>query len=1141
MICNICGKKIENSLANEAYCVKCLNKMSHLTEGVDVEKVSFKTIFSNLTESARAFDVRVNSNNSFVTRTFQPKHKVTLEDVELKVLDKDAKLVINNEDDITVTICTDDDPTADLDTLETTLDNSCSDDCIDYDDINEEINSIVAKHVDAISDDTTEAVIEDVKNEVFKYLYSSKLLVSEAALEGIYAEIETAMKLAIEAYPDITVYEKRNFFESLNESAFDEQEEMDKEECNLRLNALLKKSNELYQSEKGEGIDDAVIMKDIDKKFGRELNSILSRCYLDQEKYNYVIDNYRKELANISKGFEGQINFFETGTIKESKTLKEDNEKGLIAKYEELGYEEVESEDLYDVTNYYVNHDYKSYDYYEQDAPQFEYEEDVVAKVVIMCTDDSKYVVIDTNVGEVSEFNTEHDAFTYFEEILDEYKKEEGQYYIDETPDDIRERELNYEPDYEDDYFDESVIKEVKNAILSEGLNDIDFKMLIGLCKQLGIKTLGDLQRFKDEHPDQSLVKALCSYRKQLGKVDVKESIDIDSDFAYFQVDMEDQYGGTRSVIVHATNVQEAKDKAIERFSNWWVKAVWASHKGYVDKAKYDGMYVESKLTESVYQVRIPTNIVDDHFGIHSWKDYRDLEKRLGVSLSVQGNNVFFGSTDLPKIKELRDKNWKDAKVEELDSWINFASNHYIGDYIKESRREVNMNKWYKKAIEGKNAIKNESLRAWDQEDIDNQNALAAIVKDIKELLKSANMTYRKIDYDVFELGSIIEISGVKDVFATIDLLEDEYPFQIEFEKDRKVISIDTMEEAEDEEGRFYKRVNRNYIDESVDTNNLYDVSFVGNGVTQANLVRATSEKDAEEKIKAHWAKKNRDYKIVSVRKANNVDSDLKKGKPIIESIDSPKVVYYEAINGANLGKILSKGFTGPIFAHSERSNCRAYSNNNIIAIDISGLKIYECPEQQNIIAAEVAHKPDYDAIGYPSITGNGRSYHIWNVDKISTDKLKDMSDSLEEAVTPQSKYTAEDVKRMAEEIKRWCEKHYAEETKIYYLGKSYKIDAKFDVYADDDKDMYKVRGWKELNYDEPAEYFSYIRKPNILSMSFEDSLYDIFNGSDSFSVKAEQEFSDILEKYGLYYELGNAWNLSVFEINDYDWKGFKY
>lgn len=65
----------------------------------------------------------------------------------------------------------------------------------------------------------------------------------------------------------------------------------------------------------------------------------------------------------------------------------------------------------------------------------------------------------------------------------------------------------------------------------------------------------------------------------------------------------------------------------------------------------------------------------------------------------------------------------------------------------------------------------------------------------------------------------------------------------------------------------------------------------------------------------------------------------------------------------------------------------------------------------------------------------------------------------------------------------------------------------------------------------DPKDYFEYVNEPNILSMSFEGPLYEVLNGYISGWTRLEDQFREIFEKYGLYYELGHAWNLSAYEI----------
>lgn len=68
-----------------------------------------------------------------------------------------------------------------------------------------------------------------------------------------------------------------------------------------------------------------------------------------------------------------------------------------------------------------------------------------------------------------------------------------------------------------------------------------------------------------------------------------------------------------------------------------------------------------------------------------------------------------------------------------------------------------------------------------------------------------------------------------------------------------------------------------------------------------------------------------------------------------------------------------------------------------------------------------------------------------------------------------------------------------------------------------------------------PKNYFEYAAENHILSMSFEGGFYGVVNGycSTKYANKVMNLFEDILRKYGVYYELGNAWNLTCCLIND--------
>ena len=65
-----------------------------------------------------------------------------------------------------------------------------------------------------------------------------------------------------------------------------------------------------------------------------------------------------------------------------------------------------------------------------------------------------------------------------------------------------------------------------------------------------------------------------------------------------------------------------------------------------------------------------------------------------------------------------------------------------------------------------------------------------------------------------------------------------------------------------------------------------------------------------------------------------------------------------------------------------------------------------------------------------------------------------------------------------------------------------------------------------------PTDYFKYVACPHILSMSFEGPLYECLNGyAGDHGWQIEEAFSQLLRKYGCFYELGNAWNLTLYKL----------
>lgn len=103
---------------------------------------------------------------------------------------------------------------------------------------------------------------------------------------------------------------------------------------------------------------------------------------------------------------------------------------------------------------------------------------------------------------------------------------------------------------------------------------------------------------------------------------------------------------------------------------------------------------------------------------------------------------------------------------------------------------------------------------------------------------------------------------------------------------------------------------------------------------------------------------------------------------------------------------------------------------------------------------------------------------------------------------------------KLAIDIRNFLEKHHiGTDTRIYFNNKAYDYDS-------------RTGGFRVINDIDPTDYFEYANKDTV-SMSFEGELYNILNYSTS--VQLEQEFRNIFKKHDCYFELGNAWNLSVY------------
>lgn len=116
----------------------------------------------------------------------------------------------------------------------------------------------------------------------------------------------------------------------------------------------------------------------------------------------------------------------------------------------------------------------------------------------------------------------------------------------------------------------------------------------------------------------------------------------------------------------------------------------------------------------------------------------------------------------------------------------------------------------------------------------------------------------------------------------------------------------------------------------------------------------------------------------------------------------------------------------------------------------------------------------------------------------------------------------------LARDIYNWCKQHglWGDNT-IYFDGKAWASDRRAwqgQLPNQIDEDLF------EYADRDPRNYFEYAN-PDTVSMSFEGPLWAVLNGDVLGWVELEAEFLALFEKYGMYYELGNSWNLSCYQV----------
>lgn len=107
---------------------------------------------------------------------------------------------------------------------------------------------------------------------------------------------------------------------------------------------------------------------------------------------------------------------------------------------------------------------------------------------------------------------------------------------------------------------------------------------------------------------------------------------------------------------------------------------------------------------------------------------------------------------------------------------------------------------------------------------------------------------------------------------------------------------------------------------------------------------------------------------------------------------------------------------------------------------------------------------------------------------------------------------------KLANDLKGFImENGLACDVRIYFNGKCYDW-CKGELYGKEPEVIEGIKG---------SQFFDYANDETV-SMSFENEIYNMVNYGEY--PKTMKAFEDVFNKHGVYYELGNAWNLSVYE-----------
>jgi len=129
---------------------------------------------------------------------------------------------------------------------------------------------------------------------------------------------------------------------------------------------------------------------------------------------------------------------------------------------------------------------------------------------------------------------------------------------------------------------------------------------------------------------------------------------------------------------------------------------------------------------------------------------------------------------------------------------------------------------------------------------------------------------------------------------------------------------------------------------------------------------------------------------------------------------------------------------------------------------------------------------------------------------------------------------TKKKIEKIAREIRKFLDDNFLNgDCRIYFNGMCWEHGTEDESMTWDEEhkewlDLPTRYGWKVIEKIDPKDYFEYAS--GIISMSFEGSFYDVMNGYRTRDFDLQVMFNELINKYGFYYELGNAWNLTLCE-----------